>query len=317
MTSDLSRHGWDHALAERAWRSRSKPTGPQNWEGLEDSFFDYTRADGLEDWIAAADRKLDEDRKSTISRITILDGPVRQAALEALGSNPDPFWISLIGALVLSTWDMARRLSGMPELCVIGKKKPDGFPFANLHEALTFYQYGHPGDLGGGAPQPAVALDRDEDLQLRGLFKSYGIDTVPCKPTHIGGRYPRGLGQLDLWLSVDGAIDAGMREMAHPDAFIWLQKFHVGETMRVSKKKKLGDVSERWRQQWAPVKRTAAELAAAEGLPEHVVREALKQVRRRVTDALVARELIPPPQKQATRARRPRPSSPLTPEWTP
>lgn len=312
-----SRHGWDHALAERAWRGRPKPSGPQSWEGLEDFVpVDYARADGLERWVEAADAKLDADRKSTLNRITVLDGPLRAAALDALGPDPSPFWVALIGALVLSTWDMARRLSGMPELCVIGKKKPDGFPFANLHEALTFYEYGRPsGGIGGGAPQPAVALDRDEDLQLRQLFSAYGIDTVPCKPTHVGSRHPRGLGQLDLWLSVQAAVRAV--EYPHPAALIWLVEFHVGEEVRVSKKKRLGDVKERWRVQYAPVKRTVAELAARDNEPEHVVREALKQFRRRVTDSLIARELIPPITKQATRSRRPRSGPPLTPEWTP
>jgi hypothetical protein len=316
--TNASRQGWDHALAERAWRGRPKPSGPQSWEGLEDFVpVDYARADGLERWVEAADAKLDADRKSTLNRITILDGPLRAAALDALGPDPSPFWVSLIGALVLSTWDMARRLSGMPELCVIGKRKPEGFPFANLHEALTFYEYGRPsGGIGGGAPQPAVALDRDEDLQLRQLFSAYGIDTVPCKPTHVGSRHPRGLGQLDLWLSVEAAIRGANPWDTHKAALTWLLRFHVGQQVRVPKKKRLGDVKASV-YQWAPIKRTVTEIAAAAEEPEHVVREALKQVRRRVTDSLIARELIPPITKQATRSRRPRSGPPLTPEWTP
>jgi hypothetical protein len=281
----------------------------------------YARSDGIERFITRADVELDEAIRDKMGRIQRLDDVARTVAAAPASTV---FETVLLIAAATTAWDEARRLSGMPELCIANQRPASKFPFGGLGAALAFHHQGRHTLIGAGSLQVPSVQDRKEDLDLRRFYNACGIETIPCKGTPPSmDAEPRGVKVLDLWISVDAAIRRAEPWRAHKAALSWLVDAHVGRLERVAKAQRQGankGAPHKHSPQWEHVRQRVEDvmvngtrvegIATRAGEPPQVVRNALKIARGRVLHELVRAELIPkhePRKRERTRTVEPVP----------
>jgi hypothetical protein len=269
----------------------------------------YSRHGDLARWLEREDDKLDEALGEKKRRIGRLDDIARAIAAAPATSV---FESVLLIAAATTAWDEARRLSGMPELCVANQRPSSKHPFPSLGAALAFYSAGRPCAIGVGSLQVPSVPDRKEDLQLRTLYRAWGIETMPIHPTPASlDADPRGVRRYDLWISVELAIHRAKPWEAHNAALTWLLDMHVGREERVPKAQRQGEnkgAPHRRSPQYELVRQrvedTIVNGTRVEGIATRanespsVVRTATKIARGRIIDELVQAELVPPPERR-------------------
>ena len=284
---------WDNVLAESAWRGHPAPDGPQSWEGFEPD--GYSRSGDLERWAARADDVLDAAVERKMRLITALDRLRFGACRDLERSSTSEVMRGIAHGLAVALWDEARRLSGAPELAMRnGGERDPRFPFSSLNGFLEV-AYGGGGSLLGGGPMPmAIAEDRTEDLAKRSRLRALGVEMMPAKTTRSGSHDPRGVDAVNLALTCQLVMrEAGLANI-HPHAWQWIVAFHVGEVRRVSRKQRLGDLTDR-SPQWDTVRMPVTEIASRADVAPLIVRSVLKRARARVFSVLIRRQLISPP----------------------
>jgi hypothetical protein len=278
-------------MLNRHDREDARRDTPQNWESLASkaptSWEKYARADGLERWTAEQDEALERDVAETTRRIEGLDQKLRPMARRALGKAPSPAWRIILGALVVSAWDSARRMGGQHEACVARFAGSRRTPFMTARAALEFAVYHQP-LIGLGSRRLAPALDRPRDIAARMKARAAGCDVRAPRTTPGGRGVPRGLGAVELRADVLGAVRASRIGAVE----LWLVVAStVGELQKRARRTKAG-VEE------ALIRRRAGELVerlATMGFEADldVVRDVIGGARERLTSELEARGLIP------------------------
>lgn len=287
----------------------------------------YARSDGLIRWCEAEDERLDGAIRAKVARITRLDDIARAVATAPAAS---PFETTLLIAAATSAWDEARRLSGMPELCIGNQRKRTEQPFATFVDALRFYVAGRPGAIGAGSMSVPSVPDRDEDLRARRCYSNLGIETMPVNPTRASADAdPKNLRRLELWISVERAIDRAELWKSHKAAKTWLIAAHIGIEERVPKSRREGGDKKkphRRSPQFELVRQHVDDVTIdgtrVEGIasraqePPRVVRNALRLARMRLIESLMAAELIPKPEPRRSRPAPTRaPNDPTFADW--
>lgn len=263
---------------------------PQNWEALarrSPARWDrFTRSDGLERWTAAHDDALERDIADTTRRIQALDQDLRPVARAALGDEPSHVWRALLGALVISAWDSARRMSGHRDACVGRVLEHRRASFSSLAAALEFAVYRQP-LLGITSRAPVVLRDRSRDVAARMSARAAGTDMRQPRTTFVGKGEPRGIAAVDLRADVLQAI---RRSRIRALDFWLVVASDVGELLPRARRSKHGIES-------TFARRTPAQLATRLrdlGAPLEVadLRLRIHAAREHLRDELEARELV-------------------------
>lgn len=210
------------------------PFRVMHWEEYADRIEGYARADGLALWEQAEVERFNREHAEVMSWMTAVDRDLRSAAIKALGPNPSVIWTHLIGAIVIATWDAARRAAGEPDLCVGGSTRMrQDYPCSSLGNAMAVYEGGMPSlgrmtasvQDGGSDKQNDPLFERwrgyqverarmlnngrstghDAEGKRRGGFLP--VEFTPAVQTKTGTSRAPNEGAAVLFLSVDAAFD--------------------------------------------------------------------------------------------------------------
>lgn len=250
------------------------------------------------------------------AQVATLDGPGRARLIRLAGGVQGDVERALVFALALANWDQARRLSGMPELCVVRAAARRSAPLPDLKAVLGVYQSDRPrlGVGEGAAFKTGVALDASRTW-ARGGHPRRTPDGFVWEPgeAHVkqsasGPAQAKGVHRLDLWLDVQAAV----RWFEDDPAFVWLMANVWGEWEPVARKERVGALVVELQgggmapvRQIARVRRTCEEIAKRCHTSAKTVRESVRRVRRALERRLVECGLIPEPQRPRRAKRKP------------
>lgn len=250
--------------------------------------------------FSVAAYKADEDgglaaeMRARSARVAHLDKAIRKEGVAALGRDPSPVEVAMVGALCMLLWNAARSAEGRHEAIVDPSLRRDT-AFGGIRHAIREALEGHTTTLGTG---PTYSPD---GATSRPLPQGVQFSTIACHESKSGTARTRGedriLNRLDALAAIEDA------DLSHEDLHL-LALVEYGATRTKGRVEKNGTITPAIEPQRP---KEAAEKLRASGIvmTEHEAKVRLRRARGKIAAAMQERGLIPPPRKPQRTRRQP------------
>jgi hypothetical protein len=261
----------------------------------------FCRSGGLAARVHAMDDQAAEEAHAAAAECGRLDR-ARLRLARLLRSDACAMTVALVSALAVVLWNRARDLGGMSEMRIDVDRGPRAFPFASVAAALRFLSDGRVSELG----RYRARCQSMERLSGDGAVRGAG----GARAASSGEDQVKSLPAWTLYRDTMAAFEEAAAKAA-PGAMALLSLLSVGEWVVAKGKARQGarvaaaGVAKRklvFLPQQILEPRTWRDLVAlghVRASDEQAARHDVAAARRALHEALVRRELVPPPRTRA------------------